>query len=263
MASFAVCTVGAVNGRSAPSGGSFERSSVGASAGRSEVSGWKRMSRRLRVFEPAIDRLLRRRPASARGSAPDRRRTCPGSPRKVLYWFSRSALPPKPPMRSRPEMNSDSCLVLARSSSAAVGPSFASRAISSVDDPLDSARRARAAPSHDDEGAGDLAASVKSSRRSRAACRRRASCSGATTGRRSGSATAMSSAASSAREVLGRRASHVDALLRHAVADFDDLLAVQRRRPSAPADRAPGPAGCRRSISRRAAWLPPDRSRRR
>ncbi len=55
-----------------------------------------------------------------------------GSPRKVLYWLSTSALPPNPPMRSSPETNSASCLVLERSSSAADGPSLASRAISAA-----------------------------------------------------------------------------------------------------------------------------------
>ena len=70
-----------------------------------------------RVEPPLAPRPARRRP-SARGSAPRSASNLPGSPRKVLYWFSRSALPPKPPMRSRPEMNWNSCLVLARSSSA-------------------------------------------------------------------------------------------------------------------------------------------------
>ena len=45
----AVFTVGARNGRSSPSGGCFERSSV-VPAGRPDVSGWKRTSNRLRVF---------------------------------------------------------------------------------------------------------------------------------------------------------------------------------------------------------------------
>ena len=50
-----------------------------------------------------------------------------------MYWFSRSALPPKPPMRSRPDDEAELPLRLrARFSSPAVGPSFASRAISSV-----------------------------------------------------------------------------------------------------------------------------------
>ena len=89
------------------------------------------MTARFGVFSHVVDgrataagvtRACRARSASSR----------PGSPVKVLYWFSTSALPPKPPMRSRPEMNSDSCLFFARSTSAAVGPSFASLAISSV-----------------------------------------------------------------------------------------------------------------------------------
>ncbi len=56
----------------------------------------------------------------------------PGSPRSTLYWFSRSALPPNPPIPSSAVTKANSCFVLARDSSAGVGPVFARRSISSV-----------------------------------------------------------------------------------------------------------------------------------
>ena len=49
-----------------------------------------------------------------------------------MYWLSRSDLPPKPPIPSSAVTNWNSCFVLARASSAAVGPVFPSRAISSL-----------------------------------------------------------------------------------------------------------------------------------
>jgi len=135
-------TDGAVKGRSSPSAGTFARSRVSGAAARCDPSGWNRTVARFGVSSQSA---TARRSESA-VTARNRWRsssTFPGSPRKTLYWFSTSALPPKPPMRSRPEMNSDSYFVFARSSSAGVGPSFASRAISC---PITSSISAREAP---------------------------------------------------------------------------------------------------------------------
>ena len=48
-----------------------------------------------------------------------------------MYWLSRSDLPPKPPIPSSAVTNANSCFVLARASSAGVGPVRASCASSS------------------------------------------------------------------------------------------------------------------------------------
>ena len=55
----------------------------------------------------------------------------PGSPVNTAHSASASALPPKPPMRSMPRMKPARAPVLARSSSAAVGPCLISRSSSS------------------------------------------------------------------------------------------------------------------------------------
>ena len=106
---------GALNGRSGPVAGCFERSSAAASRLRRTMSpGWKRI-------DAAVCRVSsqrRRRPLTSPASSSRYRCDVPfelrGSPRYVLYWLSRSALPPKPPMRSRPEMKLYSCFVFAR-----------------------------------------------------------------------------------------------------------------------------------------------------
>ena len=78
LSSFAVCTSGAWNGRSAPERRLLRAVERRPSAGAPDFSGWKRTSSAVAACRATSRPPAARRPSSARGSAPCPRRTCRG-----------------------------------------------------------------------------------------------------------------------------------------------------------------------------------------
>ena len=175
-----------------------------------------------------------------------------------------SALPPKPPMPSRPVTKVNSHFVLARSAPLRSGPSFASRAISSVtmvSTCFESTRPGRAVAQMTktrDHGWLDWKAAVSDASwlvvDERLVQPRRETVGEDGRGQIELGVTRL--------EVRRRVPAEIGALLRHAVAHFDGLLAIERRRPACrPVERRSRREWCR-NISRPAAWPRRDRSRR-
>ena len=165
VASFAVCTFGA---QERPVGAerrllrAIERG-VRGPARRLGMEADEQPVARVR----ATDRRPRARsPTSTRAVARQVGLELAGIAEEHVVLVQQSALPPNPPMRSSPETNSNSCFVLARVElrrrRARPSPAARSRSVMTA-----RSRRAtsRAAPSPDDEHAGDLASPVERAHR--------------------------------------------------------------------------------------------------
>ena len=179
LSSFAVFTSGARNGRSAPSAGSFERSSAASAAarptsrdgsGRAGGCGVRASCATASWTSAAVDVAIARDVLLELAGIAEEA-CCTGS--------SRSALPPKPPIRSRPVTKSNSCFVLARVELGRRSvPSSRAGAISSVTIFSISASEApgRAVAMTTNQPEISRRVLERLDRASRAACRRRAPC---------------------------------------------------------------------------------------